>query len=263
MSPIPVQGLTPLDPHIHSWCHPERMHRLRRDLFPAMRSLLWSQQLRAVVFAWARRELTEEALRCDLLWTEDERKQRLMDARKRWLATHAADAVPPCDPTDVDSWFLSEDILALWSRQQWEHRLETLYLARKQELDFVTCSLLRVKNQALAFELALRLKAKEASFEQLSWTYGEGPERRQGGRFIRQRLLDLPSPLHPLLRKLNSGEVLKPHQMGDWFVIMSLDELIPAPFDTTTQAYLLEVELKIWLKAVGDHLLAQLQSIQP
>lgn len=263
MTPIAAQGLAPLDPDIYSWCHPERLHRLRSELLPAMRSLLWSQHFHAVVLAWVRKELIEEALRSDMLWTEAERRQRLMDARKRWATTHAADAVPPCDPVDVDSWLLSEDVLAVWTRQQWEHRLETLYLAQKQQLDFVTCSLLRVKNQALAFELALRLKAKEASFEQLSWTYGEGPERRQGGRFIHQRLLNLPQPLHPLLRKLKSGEVLKPHQLGDWFVIVSLDELVPAPFDSTTQAYLLEVELKIWLKAVRDHLVAQLQSHKP
>ena len=228
-----------------------------------MRSLQWSQCLHVVVLAWARKELIDEILRSDHFWTEAEQTKRLVAARERWVATHAVDAVPPCDPADVDSWFLSEEVLALWSRQQWEHRLETLYLAQKSELDFVTCSMLRVKDQALAFELALRLKGKEASFEQLSWIYGEGPERRQGGRFIHQRLLNLPKSLRPLLRKLKPSEVLKPHQLGDWFVIISLDELVPAPFDTTTQAYLLEVELKIWLKAVRDHLVSQLQSTEP
>ena len=69
----------------------------------------------------------------------------------------------------------------------------------------------------------------------------------------------MPSGLHPLLRKLKPGEVLKPHRMGEWYVLLTLDELIPAQLDETTQTLLLNRELRQWALAVQEYLTAQLE----
>ena len=121
--------------------------------------------------------------------------------------------------------------------------------------------MLRVKDQFLAFELYHRLKAGEENFTELSWRYGEGKEKNRGGRFVKQRFDQLPAGLHPLLSKLKPGEVLKPHKMGEWFVVIILDEFIPAQLDETTQVLLLNRELRRWVLAVQEHLTAHLELV--
>ena len=165
----------------------------------------------------------------------------------------------PQGVADDEAWCLSEDALTAWSRQQWGHRLETLYLAQKQGLDLVSCSLLRVKSQHMAFELSLRLKSNEASFDQLSWMYGEGPERLHGGIFDNRRIQELPPSLSLLLSKAKPGEVLKPHRLGEWYVVMLYTQWTPAQFDESTKSLLLKCELNKWIDAVVVELQAHLK----
>ena len=136
----------------------------------------------------------------------------------------------------------------------WGHRLENLYLAEKHHLDRVTCSLLRVKDQYLAFELFHRLKAEESSFDELSWKFGQGQERRQGGRFNNQRIQSIPEALHPILRTMKEGSVSKPHKFAEWYGILKLDNFSPAQFDDDTKNLLLKAELNKWLLTVVNEL---------
>lgn len=157
-----------------------------------------------------------------------------------------------------DHKFSHEDILKAWIKYHCDHKLESLYLSRKHLLDRVTCSLIRVKNNHLAFEIYHRLKEKEYSFEYLSWTYAEGIEKRNGGKFINSRMQSLPPALPPLLLKMKPGEVLKPHTLGDWFAVLILDKFDPAQFDSDTKDILLDDELNSWFKLSVDRLVADL-----
>ena len=65
-------------------------------------------------------------------------------------------------------------------------------MERKNLLDRVSCSLLRVKNKYLALELYQRLKSNESSFEEVSWKYGEGVERKHAGYFTMRRVANCP-----------------------------------------------------------------------
>ena len=252
-----------VDPEIQQWCSQIRLQKLRSELGPAVRTLLWTKKLHSVVTSWVRRELISDFLESGEFGSQSDRNQKLLLASDQWQSLNGENTSPPCDKIDYENWYFAEEVLVAWSRQQWEQRLESLYLSKKQGLDFVSCSLLRVKDQSLAFELSLRLKANEASFEQLSWKYGEGPERSQGGRFEHQRLECLPNALRPLLAKLKPGGVLKPHSLGDWFVIVALDELVPAQFDDTTKLYLLSCELQAWLQKLSLYLVHHLELSDP
>ena len=249
-----------VDPDIYDWCDELRVQKLIKDIQPAAEVLRWSQEIKSVVFQWTRLELIKELIQDDELWSEIDKTNYLNEARQRYIdSTSNEDFKPPVDLKNHKAWFLADEILSRWSRRQWEHRLETLYLNQKHNLDQVSCSILRVKNQYLAFELFQRLQCKEMSFEQLSWKYGEGKERSQGGLFIRQRLSAMPDGLREILRKSRPGKVLKPRKMGDWFVLISLEEFSPAQFDAATQDYLLRLELKKWLHAVTNHLIDHLK----
>ena len=62
------------------------------------------------------------------------------------------------------------------------NQAEARFLQRKEALDQVTYSLLRVKDSGIAHELYLQLEAGEASFESLASNHSEGPEKRSSGR---------------------------------------------------------------------------------
>ena len=47
--------------------------------------------------------------------------------------------------------------------------------------------------------------------------------------------------------------------MGEWFVVVVLDEFIPAQLDEATQVLLLNRELRRWVLAVQEHLTAHLE----
>lgn len=248
-----------MDPDIVDWCNKDRISKFKKDLQSSARTLRWSQQIKPIIIAWIRLELVSNLIHDDSIWPEEDKKNYLSKDHAKSAKSNNKPSKFECDLRDQDALLLADELLARWSRQQWEHRLETLYLAQKQELDQVTCSILRVKDQYLAFELYQRLQCKEASFDQLSWNYGQGSERQQGGRFIRQRLSAMPNGLKDVIRKSQPGRILKPRKMGEWFMILSFEEFFPALFDQQTQDYLLRLELVKWLNAVTTYLVDHLE----
>ena len=253
--------VNPLDPDIYDWCSEQsRSERIIQELKSSIRILLWHGNLPEIVKSWAKRELIQSALDSKLLWTSDIQEIQYKEAIERLNASQASiDNSLPCSPIDSEAWCLGDAVLKAWSEKQWGHKLETLYLSKKNELDIVTASLIRMKSQFLSFEVYQRLKSKEASFEELSWTFGEGAEKNQGGRFYKQRIYSIPSGLRSMIRKIKPGEVLKPHKLGDWYAILTLDEFEPAQFDEATKDLLLSFELENWLHQVSLLLVDQLK----
>jgi len=240
-----ISLVAPAEPDLHLWCTPLRLDQLSRELRPALDSLLWAGQLKPVLRDWVRRQLVEEVLKgspsdpdaCD------------------------GDQLPPGWSEQLRSQWLQRDAaLKRWARQQWGHRLEAMYLARKSQLDRFTFRMLRVSDGDLALELYHRIKAGEAGFEQLSWTFGEGKERFQGGLIKGQRLEALPPAFIPLLQNLRSTVVQEPRQLGKQHVIYQLEKREPSVFDETTSEQLLQEDLARWEAVVVDHLLTHLIS---
>ena len=124
-----------------------------------------------------------------------------------------------------------------WMLQEWGHRLETLYLRDKEGLDRVSFDMLRVKNKYLAAELYYRLMANEQSFQQLSWKYGEGPERDHAGIFKNKYFKDLPNGMPELLRRMKPNETAKPRAFGNYYLVIKLKES-PAKFDDNKKSHL-------------------------
>ena len=213
-----------LDPDVCAWCDEARIASLTNQIGSALPLLTDSNLLRSVITFWTKRQVLFEFL------TQQDYIEALSDRSK------------------------ADQSLLIWARSVWGHRLENLYLAEKHHLDRVTCSLLRVKDQYLAFELFHRLKAEEASFDELSWKFGQGQERRQGGRFNNQRIQSIPEALHPILRTMKEGSVSKPHKFAEWYGILKLDNFSPAQFDEDTKNLLLKAELNKWLLKVVSEL---------
>jgi parvulin-like peptidyl-prolyl isomerase len=115
-------------------------------------------------------------------------------------------------------------------REQFLPKAEARFLDRKNELDQVVYSLLRLESRFLAQELYLQIESGESNFADLAKRYGEGRERNTNG-------IVGPVPLtraHPVLaeklRVSRPGVLLEPFRISDWWLVVRLERYSPATF---------------------------------
>ena len=112
-----------------------------------------------------------------------------------------------------------------WCVLQFKSMIPSYYIKRKEFLDKVSYSIIRVKTKHLANELYLRIKEKEASFSVLASKYSEGQEKRVGG-FIGPVSMSTPHPaLARLLQVSQPGQVWAPKIINSWWVVVRLEKL--------------------------------------
>lgn len=249
----------PRDPDPDLWLSPERLERLDHQLGSAVPLLRMGNLLNKALAYWVRLELASDLVASGG-WPEQERQLELEELKEGWLQAN-----------DPAAWGLTEDQLhqkllvapacRRWARQQWQQRLETLYLERKDQLDRASCRLLRLSNKYLALELYHRLRAGEQGFEQLALEHGEGPERFQGGLLPLQPLAKLPYGLAPLLRTLRPGQLTPPQRFGKGFAVVQLECFEPAPLDAAVEDVLLSQELNAWIQQLVGRLQVHLTSV--
>ena len=110
-----------------------------------------------------------------------------------------------------------------YCRENYTHKAEERFLARKESLDSVVYSLLRVDNAYIARELYLRIAGKEAEFGELAAQYSQGSEAKTKG-------IVGPVPMkqaHPILceklRTSRPGELLEPFPIENWWLVVRLE----------------------------------------
>ena len=140
------------------------------------------------------------------------------------------------------------------------NQAEAHFLQRKEEIDQVSYSLLRVRDSGMAYELYLQLEANEASFENLAADHSEGPEQRSGGKVGPGSLKQAHPRLQQLLRTATPGVVQEPILIEQWWVVARLDERQEASFNDAMRQRMANELLQDWLtsetKAVVKSLLS-------
>jgi len=117
-------------------------------------------------------------------------------------------------------------------QEHFVHRAEQRFLARKNQLDQVIYSLLRVEDAALARELYLRIAEGEADFAELAAGYSQGPERSTRGVVGPVPILQAHPALAELLRTSRPGQLQPPLRIEQWWLVVRLESLRSASFDT-------------------------------
>ena len=123
-----------------------------------------------------------------------------------------------------------EYLIREWSWERWcvlkfKTFVPSYYLKRKDFLDSVSYSIIRVKTKHLANELFIRIKEKEERFSDLASKYSEGVEKRVGG-FIGPVSMSTPHPaLARLLQVSQPGQVWDPKIINSWWVVVRLEKL--------------------------------------
>ena len=139
---------------------------------------------------------------------------------------------------------------------------EARFLQRKESLDQVTYSLLRVKNADMAHELYLQLEAGEASFENLATDHSEGPEKRSSGKVGPGSLMRAHPQLRYRLRTATPGVVLEPILIDQWWVVSRLDERHEASFNDPMRQRMASEMLEDWLRIETKELVKSLSKVE-
>lgn len=135
----------------------------------------------------------------------------------------------------------------------WGAEVESYFLKRKAQLDRVVYSLIRTHQPGIAQELYFRISEGEQSFAEAAKQFSQGPEASTGGLIGPMPL----GKLHPSLTKLLSvsqpGQVWPPVQLANWWVVVRLEQLLPAQLDEATRQQLLDELFQNWLENQINH----------
>ena len=251
-SPSPVPQLS-LDPDPAEWLSPARLQQLDSDLLAARSTLALAGLLPRAVDFWLRQQIAAEAP-----WSSEERLSAIASRESGWKASVDLATLGLLD-SEVPLKLAVAPGCHHWAEARWGHRLETLFLERKGDLDRASCRLLRVRAKGLALELFHRVKAGEDTFASLARRFGDGPEQSNDGLIPLQPLSSMPLGLAKVLPKLEPGELMPPSRLGQHFALVQLEQFKPARFDDSSRQRLLAAELDVWLKITGGLALAHLR----
>lgn len=190
------------------------------------------------------------------------RRYRLLPALLRELIIDQAIAPIDYDPAALAALRQAQSVAALaqnddalirqlklqtFKQITWQAQLGSYFLQRKAQLDRVIYSLLRTQDEGLAYELYFRIAESEQTFAAAA-AHGEGPEARTGGLVGPVELGALHPDFARLLATRQVGQLTLPMACDGWFIVLRVEELIPAQFDTPMQQRLLDELFEQWLQ---------------
>ena len=145
-------------------------------------------------------------------------------------------------------------------RERFAPKAEARFLERKNELDQVVYSLLRLENRFLARELYLQIESGESNFADLAKRYAEGPERNTNGIVGPVPLTQAHPSLVEKLRVAQPGVLLEPFRISDWWLVVRLERYSPATFTDEVSNQVCQEMFDAWLEQETSTILSQLAS---
>ena len=145
-------------------------------------------------------------------------------------------------------------------RERYAAKAEARFLERKNDLDQVLYSLLRLKNSFLAQELYLQIESGETNFADLARRYAEGPERSTNGIVGPFSLTQAHPALVEKLRVAQPGVLLEPFRISDWWLVVRLERYSPATFTDEVAEQMCQEMFDAWIDEETTKTLALLTS---
>ena len=137
--------------------------------------------------------------------------------------------------------------IQIHSEAQFQHKAEARFLSRKEKLDKVVYSLLRLQDAYLARELYLRISGGESNFADLAANYSQGPEAKTKGIVGPVPMTQAHPALSERLRTSKPGQLLQPFQINQWWLVVRLERYEPAQFDDNTKQRMAQELFEEWL----------------
>jgi len=166
---------------------------------------------------------------------------------------------------DLDLHLKRPEALRRFARQRFGPAMEDTFLASRGGRDQAIYSLLRVRDAGLARELWIRLEEGETTFAEAAHQHGIGEEAQRKGVIGPMPIgLLQPEVLQEILRSLRPGELSAPRQIGEWHVLMRLEQLKPARFDEAMREQMQQEALNAFLEERIQCVLAgEADSLEP
>ena len=137
--------------------------------------------------------------------------------------------------------------IRIYSQKHFQHKAEARFLARKEQLDQIVYSLLRLQDGYLARELYLRISGGEANFADLAANYSQGPEAKTKGIIGPVPMTQAHPALSERLRTSQPGQLLQPFQVDKWWLVVRLERYEAAQFDDNTRQRMAQELFQEWL----------------
>jgi len=144
-------------------------------------------------------------------------------------------------------------------RDRFAPKAEARFLERKNELDQVVYSLLRLADSFLARELYLQIESEESNFADLAKRYAEGPERNTNGIVGPVSLTQAHPLLVEKLRVAQPGVLLEPFRVADWWLVVRLERYSPATFTPEVSDRMCREMFDAWIEEETATTLSRLE----
>ncbi len=118
-----------------------------------------------------------------------------------------------------------------YAKQEYGHQAESHFLKKKNDLDSVVYSLIRIKDPFKAKELFLRISEGEADFGTTAQKFSEGSERITRGIVGPVKLTQAHPLLVEVLRTSKIGHVNEPISIDNWQIIVRVEAYQHSKFD--------------------------------
>jgi parvulin-like peptidyl-prolyl isomerase len=161
--------------------------------------------------------------------------------RQQWLNHHRM------SQTQLEQQALRQLKLAKYKAQRWNCVLESDFLKYKPQLDQYTYSLIRHQSAELTQELYFRIQEQEQTFAELAEQYSEGIEAKSGGLIGPVAASTLHPALVQILSNSQPGQLWPPQRLGEWNLIVRLEQRQSAQLTETVRQQLLEQRYQTWL----------------
>lgn len=150
-------------------------------------------------------------------------------------------------PQQLEKMLLKKLKLDKFKENAWGDQVEAYFTQRKTQLDRVVYSLIRTDKAEVAQELYFRIQEKESSFRELAMEYSLGSEAKTGG-LIGPVEINAPHPkIAQLLSTMKPGQIVPPTRVGEWIVIIRLENYLSAELDAAMRQRMLDSMFREWL----------------
>ncbi|MEL6495472.1 MAG: peptidylprolyl isomerase [Cyanobacteria bacterium J06623_7] len=134
-----------------------------------------------------------------------------------------------------------------YKQETWNDQVDAHFIKRKSQLDRVVYSLIRVEKPEVAQELYFRIKDDRNTFSALAMEYSQGTEAQTGG-LIGPVEINAPHPkIAQILATCQPGQLVPPTRVGEWIVIVRLENYISAKLDNSMRQRMLDELFNRWL----------------
>lgn len=150
-------------------------------------------------------------------------------------------------PQQLEKSLLKKLKLDKFKENTWGDQVEAYFTQRKTQLDRVVYSLIRTDKPEVAQELYFRIQEKESSFRELAMEYSLGSEAQTGG-LIGPVEINAPHPkIAQLLSTMKPGQIVPPTRVGEWIVVIRLENYLSAELDAAMRQRMLDSMFREWL----------------